>query len=272
MAGWLNPVVVRAAHGVRRTDNPNSGVVIMLGTLKRWTMLVAEARRLPRLEVNLQCAETAGNDPFFERIVRDFYREARRPHRKFPLIRQYQYGFCICTLPPSFSDYFGLIEGAARRNYKKSQRLGYSFERLSYNDHLDEIVAILGSSDVRQGRPMPENLRTRASAANSDPSSRSDRHDYPYYGIFREGRLYAYASCLIAGELCAIQTIFGHVDHQDDGIVPMLIIGLAECVIRDYPHVRYYAYGSYYGATPTMQRFKRKFGFMPHIVHWTLGL
>ncbi len=243
----------------------------MLNTLKRWATIAAEVRRLPRVQVDLQCAETAGNDPFYERIVRDFYREARQRHRKFPLVRQYEYGFCVCTLPRNFDDYFRLIEGAARRNYKKSLRLGYRFARLDYNAHVEEVAAIIGSTDARQGRPMPAKLLSRASAGISDPPSRSNRHDYPYYGIFREGRLYAYASCLIAGELCAIQTIFGHADYQDDGIVPMLIISLAECVIRDYPHVKYYAYGSYYGASVTMQRFKRKFGFMPHIARWTLG-
>jgi hypothetical protein len=244
---------------------------VMLNTLKRWAAIAAEVRRLPRVEVDLQCAGTAGNDPFYERIVRDFYREARQRHRKFPLVRQYEYGFCLCALPRNFDDYFRLIEGAARRNYKKSLRLGYQFARLDYNAHVDEIAAIIGSTDARQGRPMPAHLLSRASAGISDPPSRSDRHDYPYYGIFREGRLYAYASCLIAGELCAIQTIFGHADYQDDGIVPMLIISLAECAIRDYPHVRYYAYGSYYGASVTMQRFKRKFGFMPHVASWNLG-
>lgn len=243
----------------------------MLNLMKRWLAVATEARSLPALVIDLQYARTAGNEPFFAGIVRDFHHEAMRRHRKFPLVRQYEYGFCVCVLPKSFDEYFRSIEGAARRNYKKSLRLGYQFSRLDYNAHIDEITAILGSSEARQGRPMPAKLLERASGGIDDPRSLSNRHDYPYYGIFRDGRLYAYASCLIAGELCAIQTIFGHVDHQDDGIVPMLIIGLAESAIRDYPHVKYYAYGSYYGASTTMQRFKRKFGFMPHVVRWKLG-
>lgn len=243
----------------------------MLSRLKQWTAFVTEARQLPRLEIDLQCAQTRGNDPFFERITRDFYREAMQRHSKFPLIRRYKYGFCVCPLPAHFDDYFSSIESSARRNYKKSLRLGYHFDRLDYNAHADEIIAILGSANARQGRPMPGKLLARQEDSNSDPPTLSNRHDYPYFGVFRDGRLYAYASCLVAGELCAIQTIYGHADHQDDAIVPMLLIGLAECAIRDYPHVKYYAYGSYYGASPTMKRFKRKFGFMPHVVHWKLG-
>lgn len=254
-----------------RTARARDDGSTMLGRLRQWTARIAEARRLPHLAIDLQCALTAGNDPFFERIVRDFYREAMRRHRKFPLVRQYQYGFCVCPLPAQFDDYFRAIEGAARRNYKKSLRLGYVFGRLDYNAHADEVLAILGSAHVRQGKPMPARLLRRQDNSISDPPSRSNRHDYPHYGVFRDGRLYAYASCLIAGELCAIQTIYGHAEHQDDGIVPMLIIGLAEQLAKDYPHVKYYAYGSYYGASTTLQRFKRKFGFMPHVIHWKLG-
>lgn len=238
--------------------------------LKRLTKLVAEMRALPQLVISLRCAETAGNDHFFEQIVRSFYREATRRHRKFPLVRNYQYGFTACQLSTEFDDYFQSIESAARRNYKKSCRLGYTFERIDCNEHLDDLTAIRRSTRTRQGRPMPESFFSRDTAPINDPSSRSTLHDYPYFGILREGKVYAFASCLIAGDLCSIETIYGHADHQADGIVPMLIIAMAEYVIRQYPQVKYYSYGTYFGATETMQRFKRKFGFIPHRVRWIL--
>jgi GNAT superfamily N-acetyltransferase len=97
-------------------------------------------------------------------------------------------------------------------------------------------------------------------------------HDYPYFGITRDGRLYAYAGCFVAGEFCEIQTIYGHAAHQPDGIIPLLITSIAECLIRDYSEVKYYSFGSYFGANETMRRFKRKFGFQPHKVTWKLGL
>ena len=239
--------------------------------LNRFTKLISDLRALPPLEVNLRCAETVGNHPFFERIVRQFYREAMRRHRKFPLVRKYQYGVTACHLTRDFNDYFKSIESAARRNYKKSLRLGYTFDRIDYNSHLDDITAILRSTRVRQGRPMPAALFTRETVPTNDPPSLSALHDYPYFGILRDGHLYAFASCLIAGELCSIETIYGHADHQADGIVPMMIIDIAEWVIKHHPDVKYYSYGTYFGATETMQRFKRKFGFMPHRARWILG-
>ncbi len=239
--------------------------------LKRLATLVAEARGLPSATINLRCPETAGNDPFFDRLVRDFYRDAMRRHRKFPLVRNYQYGFTVCHLTSDFNDYFMSIEGAARRNYKKSLRLGYSFERIDYNAHLEDVTAILRSTEMRQGRPMPAHLMSRGALRIDNPPSRSALHDYPYFGIVRDGRLYAYASCLVAGDLCSIETIYGHAEYQADGIVPMLIIAIAEHVIQRHPDVSCYSYGTYFGATETMRRFKRKFGFIPHRVRWVLG-
>lgn len=239
--------------------------------LKRLIRLAAELRGLPQVTINLRCAETAGNDPFFERIVRDFYREAVRRHPKFPLVRHYEYGFSVHRLSPDPADYLLAIEGAARRNYKKSCRLGYRFERIDYNEHLADVTAIVRSAPVRQGRPMPERFFTHEALPSRDPPSRSPLNDYPYFGILRDGRLYAFASCMIAGELCSIESIYGHADHLADGVVPMMIVGIAEWVATHHPGVRYYAYGTYFGATETMQRFKRKFGFIPHRARWVLG-
>ena len=137
----------------------------------RVTKLISELRALPPLEVNLRCAETAGNDPFFERIVRQFYRDAMRRHPKFPLVRNYQYGVTACHLTHDFNDYFKSIESAARRNYKKSLRLGYSFDRIDYNNHLDDLPALLRSPRVRPSRPMPAALFTRETVASNDPPS-----------------------------------------------------------------------------------------------------
>lgn len=247
---------------------PGSGLLDGLARLRR---TIAEARQLPLIEIDLRCAGTAGNDPFFAHAVRRFHREATRRHRKFPLVRNYAYGFSACRLPANFDDYFMSIEGAARRNYKKSCRLGYRFERIEYDDHLQDVTEIVRSTPVRQGKPMPESYFTRALSATRNPPSNSPLHDYPYFGILQGDRLVAYCSCLIAGDLCAIQTIYGHADRQADGVVPMMLIDVARWIMQHHPDVKFYAYGNYYGAGETMRRFKRKFGFLPHRVRWRLG-
>lgn len=239
-------------------------------SLKRLVKLFHELRSLPRVEVNLRGGETRGNDPFFEHMVHDFHLDLTRRHPKFPLVRHGEYGTTLCPLTRNFDDYFNTIESAARRNYKKSRRLGYAFERIDCNHYIEDIVALLRSTPERQGRRMPERFFSEKISAPDNPVSTSHLHDYPYFGVVRDGKLYAYASCLIAGDICSIETIYGHADHQADGIVPMLIIDMARAVIEQYPEVKYYSYGSYFGAGETMQRFKRKFGFMPCRVHWVI--
>lgn len=239
--------------------------------LKKLWARIAEARRLPQIVIDLRCAGTAGNDPFFERIVRQFHAEASSRHPKFPLVRRYEYGFSVCCIGPDFEHYFQSIEGAARRNYRKSLRLGYNFQRIDFNAYLDDVTAIRRSADMRQGRPMPQEFFSQPVSRNHNPASNTSLHDYPYVGIVRDGTLYAFAGCLVAGDLCSIQTIYGHADFQGDGVVPMLIIGIAQHIFQQYPDVKFYAYGTYFGASETMRRFKRKFGFLPHRVQWRLG-
>ena len=225
---------------------------------------------LPRLTVDLMHGETAGNDPFYSRTVREFYRAARKRHRKFPLIRAMEYGVAVCVLPRSFDDYLMAIEASARRNFKKAQRLGYGFRRIAYNDFLPDISAVLRSTDIRQGK-VPEQLRRPDMKRCEDPPSRTDIHDYAYFGVLREGHLYAYAGCLVSGEIAMIEQLYGHVARQPDGIVPMLIMEIARHILDCYPRVKYYAYGTYFGAGTTLRRFKTKFAFRPHRIEWTLG-
>ena len=103
------------------------------------------------------------------------------------------------------------------------------------------------------------------------PKSISDIHDYPYFGIFNaDNKLVAYASGIVAGELMEVEHIYGHSDFQSDGVVPMLYISIAGYVMEKFPRVKYYCYGTFFGASPSLQRFKKKFKFLPHRVSWVL--
>lgn len=230
-----------------------------------------EARELPTLTVNMMLKRTADNDPFFAEIVRRFYDEARRPHPKLPLIRSLEWGVSLCILPRSFDAYFMTIEGAARRNFKKAQRGACRFSRIEMNDHLAAIGEIRRSTDTRQGQ-MPEDLLMGEVPRCTDPPTKTNVHDYPYFGVFQEDRLVAYACCLVAGEVCVLEHIFGHAAHLTEGVVPMMFIGIAEHIYKSYPNVRYYVYGTYFGALPKMRRFKKKFCFFPHRVDWRLDV
>ena len=231
---------------------------------------IREWLSLPLLRIDLMHAATEKNDPFYGRVVLEFHRAARKRHARFPLIRALECGVAVCVLPPSFDEYVAAIEASARRNVKKAGRLGYEFRRIDYNQFLEDIAAIRRSTDERQGK-MPGPFLKEEVQPCKDPASRTEVHDYAYFGVLKEGRLRAYAGCLVSGEACMIEQLYGHAAHQSDGIVPMLIVEVERYLLGHYPRVKYYVYGTYFGAGATLRRFKRKFGFQPHRVEWKLG-
>jgi len=234
----------------------------------RQTILDLKAiTKLPRLSIDLGRDEVQHNDPFFLQAVDNFYRAARKRHPKFPLIRSLQYGVAVLTLPEDHSSYLQGLESAARRNIKKASRKGYQFRRFSYNDYLADIGEIHCSAKVRQG-PMSAELLNRSPAPVHNPATNNDAHDYPYFGVFKDEKLVAYAGCLVAGEMLLLATVFGHDQYKSDAVVPFLISGIAEYKYSHYSRVKYYVYDKYYGASENLRRFKRKFRFEPHVVNW----
>ena len=214
-------------------------------------------------------AKTAGNDPFFERAVMRHYQDATRRHAKLPILPALKYGVATNVLPATFEGYFRALGKTARQNIRKAQRCGYEVVRINYNDHLDQIAEINRSAPVRQG-PMPEVFLSRKPEPIPDPPSRTNVHDYVYFAVFKNGRLAAYGGCLVAGEAMIITIIYGHADHLKDGVVPLLLSGMAAESYNRFPHVRYFIYDKYFGGSDNIRRFKRKFGFLPHTVHWML--
>ncbi|MCX7590746.1 MAG: hypothetical protein N2255_03875 [Kiritimatiellae bacterium] len=227
-------------------------------------------RNMPTVTVNLMHSLTDSNDSFYAKVVRETYEYTQRRHPKFPLIKRDEYGVALAVLPATAAEYFMQIEGSARRNYRKAIRNGYRFERIEFNNYLDDIREIWRSAPVRQG-PVPDHIRRGDVRPCFNPPSKSDVHDYPYFGILRDSRLVAYAGCLVAGEACILEQIFGHAAYETDGVVPLLIISIVGYVLEHHPKVRYYIFDTFLGATPSMRRFKRKFGFRPHRVKWVLG-
>ena len=227
-------------------------------------------RHMPGVTVDLMLRETAGNDPFYEQVVRDYYASTRKRHPKFPLVRIDEYGVALFRLPPAFEEYFMGIEASARRNYKKAARMGYRFEKIDYNVHLDSIREIWQSKTVRQGK-VPDYLLQGAVSPCENPPSRSNIHDYAYFGVLQDRTLVAYLGCLVSGEMCAIEQIYGHAEHHPNGVVPMLIIDLVRNLPEQYPQVKYVTYDTFLGAGRNLRRFKRKFRFAPHRVTWDLG-
>ena len=231
---------------------------------------ISEIYKLPEASINLMLEKTAGNDPFYAEVVKNYYAEATSRHPKLVFVKKYTYGFSLCKMPSKFETYFSMLESTARGNHRKALRLGYEMKRFDFNTRLEDIREIWQSTPVRQGT-LPLDIREGRVHPNANPSSRSPYHDYPYFGVFKEGKLLAYAGCLVAGNLCDLTDFYGHDRYLNDGITPLLIIEIARELYRSYPAVKIYSYGTYYGASESMRRFKRKFQFYPHKASWILS-
>jgi hypothetical protein len=227
-----------------------------------WTM--------PRVGINLMRDAAAKNDPFYAQLVQDFYRNARRRHPKYLIVRRMTCGIALMHLPRTFAEYFARLKSSARRNFKQAVRAGCEFRRIDFNDHWEAVREICASAYVRHGEPVPKDYQPGERVRCTDPPSRDPTHDYPYFGVFVGGKLVAYAGCFVSGELCLVERIFGHSQWLDKSVVPFLIIEIARYLQGCHPLVKYYAYGSYFGAGETLKRFKRKFNFRPNYVTWVL--
>jgi len=214
-------------------------------------------------------SKTAENHEFYRQLVQRFYSQANSRHRRFPLIRNLQYGVALYPLPDRGETYFEAIEASARRNVRKAQRLGYSFKRIDFNEHRAEIGAIHRSAPVRQG-PMPDHMLVGEVKPIADPVSLTAFHDYFYVGVFAQNELRGYGACMVAGELFAITDIYGHAAYQADGVVPLLLVEIVGYARTQYPQARYCMYDKYFGASETLRRFKKKFLFLPYKVDWRL--
>jgi hypothetical protein len=226
--------------------------------------------RMPRVSINLMLEQASQNDPFYSKLVKLFYQDAQSRHRKLFFVGKYAYGFALCALPKDFHNYFIKLKSSTRNEYRKALRLGYRVRRFDFNAHLEEIHEILQSTPVRQGE-LPREIREGCVQPIANPPSRTPYHDYPYFGVFKEDKLVAYAGCMILGEMCHLNEIYGHASYQKDCIVHLLILEIAAEIFKSYPVVRYYSYDTYFGASDSLRHFKRKFLFYPHRATWTLG-
>jgi len=224
---------------------------------------------LPEVTLHLQAFQADDNDLFYRKVIDEFYAKTRRRHARYLLLRDYRWGVALQPMDPQPGTP-STLESSALRNQKKAFRSGYRFEKIEYNNWLDDIQQIRRSTLIRQG-PVASHLIEQPVQPVTDPPSRSCIHDYPFFGVFREGSLVAYASCLVAGEVALIEHILGHADHQDQGIMPLLILGMKEYFRGHNPQVRWYGYEMWFGASESLRRFKKKMGFRPYKVNWVLN-
>ncbi|MHB8458864.1 MAG: hypothetical protein ACYDAK_11855 [Candidatus Limnocylindrales bacterium] len=207
--------------------------------------------------------ELSGDDA--ERIHRSF----TAPHRLFRFTAAKRWGVALVRLPDSFTAYLaGGSKALLRQKRRLAEARGHSYAVVDTASHAEEILEINRSTTTRQGRPMP------ASYVDRDTVLATIAERPTTHGVFDgEGRLRAYAWVPIVGDLILFERLLGHAVDIESGTMYLLVSEVIRYHIEQRGidgAPRWAMYDTFWGANPGLAYFKRRLGFEPYAVDWTL--
>ncbi len=220
--------------------------------------LLGVIRRLPRARLRF---DTALNPE----LVRRTHRMFTMPHPRYRVVRNKSLGIALIDLR-AYASGEAYLDSLRRRDYagyhsRRARERGYTVAEIDRNDYIDDIHSINTSLDERQGRPM-------------DPAyaARTERYDAAdglrHYGVLdQHGRLVAYGDVGVYGDFAATDRLLGY--RNGDGIMYLLLADIA-CRLIDDGRLNYLMYDTYLGAQPGLQNFKKKLGFQPYRIRYSI--
>jgi len=229
-----------------------------------------ELLALPTMTINLEYADSA--DRICNTSPVERYKTFIAPSPQIEGHGFLELNVSVLVLPDDLEkDWFGTPDSYwMRQKIRKATKLGYEFAEFDFRDHVDEIYEINTSKEERQGRAMSESYTRRPAEKSPFRDQTCVRHRNDYYGIFRDGRLYAYAMVRQVGEMFIFSEFIGHGDHLDNGVMSLLTWEASK-IRHAESNSRLGIYHLHHNGTPGLQFFKRKMGFRPFQVHWELA-
>ena len=220
--------------------------------------LLAEIAQLP-------CARLCFHSALNPELVRASYRLFTKRHPRCPLIRNKSLGIALIRLSdfPTRDHYLATLQRKDLGGYqsRKAQSRGYVFTAIDRNRYIDDIHAINTSLAERQGRPMDPGYHDKQLHYQDQPCFR-------YYGVLdAQGRLVAYCNVGIYGDFAATDRLLGY--RRSDGAMYLLLTEIA-CQLIAEGQVRYLMYDTFLGAQPGLREFKRKLGFRPYRIRYSI--
>ena len=220
--------------------------------------LAAEIARLPRARLRFH---TALNPE----LVRRTHRMFTMPHPRYRLVRNKSLGIALIDLR-AYDSGEAYLRALRRRDYagyhsRRARERGYTVVEIDRNDYIDAIHDINTSADERQGRPMDPAYAART--ARYDPID-GLRH----YGVLdKDGLLVAYGDVGVYGDFAATDRLLGY--KNNDGVMYLLLADIA-CRLIDDGRLNYLMYDTYLGALPGLRNFKKKLGFQPYRIRYSI--
>jgi hypothetical protein len=211
----------------------------------------------PRVQIALYGDEEA----------RSAFRAFTARHRRFRIVPAKRWGVALVDLPATFEEYLagGSME-YLRRQRRRAQKAGFTYERVRPEPHLGEILEINRSAPERQGRVMS------GSYLDADQVARIfGPVDHVSAVLDGKGRIRAYAQVPDIGDAFVYSRLLGHAEDLDQGIMYLLVSE----VIRDGIEARgagraprWAMYDTFWGASDGLAYFKQRLGFKPYTVDW----
>jgi len=167
----------------------------------------------------------------------------------------------MLEIPESIDIYAQRIGDKSRNMVRKAARAGYAYLPVDANQYIDDVLEIRTSAPIRQGKEIPATFHERPSFIL--PEQWCKYHGDAFYGVFKDGKLVAYLTLFMYGQLAQVNHFLGHADHMKEGVMNLLMYEVINDLIQNRPWVRAINYlypGSATSASGTAL-FKRSMGF-----------
>lgn len=195
------------------------------------------------------------------------YRNCTKLHRRFPLVRNKEWGVALLELPDDLKEFLrGKKMQALRTNSRSATNKGYDFTWINPSEYIEHIMEINTSSAMRGGRQMDRHYVVQEMVEESFAAS-----DAIPAVVGADGRVCAYVDLITVGEVAIISRILGHAQHLDNGIMYLLVEGIVDYLIaqkRETGLPLWLMYDTFFGAPEGLWYFKERLGFRPYRVKW----
>lgn len=227
-------------------------------TLLRLCKVAFAAIRLPLAKLDFwRNAETPD--------INEMYSHFTKPHPRYKLIRNKSVGIALIDLnnfvnPDEYLSSVSKKDQGAHHS-KRAERRGFIFREIDQNEYIDDIHAINISISKRQGRPMD-------AAYSNKPLNYERKPHFRYFGVVDiNGMLVAYCNIAIYGNFAATDRLLGY--KNNDGTMYLLLVKII-CQLIDDTQVQYFMYDTFLGAQEGLRNFKRRLGFLPYRIRYTM--
>jgi len=215
--------------------------------------------RLPKVRLHF-------DQPAAPHEARKVYKNFNRRHTRYLVIRNKTLGIALIDLsnfnsPDEYTDTVKKKDYAAF-HAKNARKRGYTVRTINRNDFIDEIFDINISSDMRQGRPMDQAYLVRQ-------THYEEKAPYQCFGVFdKEAKLVGYCNVGFFGNFASTDRLLGY--KRNDGAMYLLLVDII-CLLITQHQLDYFMYDTFMGAQPGLQSFKKRIGFAPYRVSYSIA-